>query len=349
MNMALTPGRLAAGAFTTVTGGGRRHGGASAHGRWRAAGAGALRRLRARREHAHFDRRGAGQQHVELGGGGVGQVDDAIADERAAIVDAHDDLAAVAQVGDLGVAGDGQRLVRGRHGVHVVALAQRGGLRREIPARTRRPCRAPPSPRCWPSRSSACRRLRRTADCRACRAARRAAPRRESSSTSAGGGGHRGAGRESAGRGGCSGWRRERLQPPRAMHRTTARALCALDTNPPMQSGRVMPFPWRRLYAQRAAVLSSSPGLRAARCVAVSRAARSGGRAHGDGLREVVHRHGVADAAVVARDDFEILEADAVGRPDLRLGRHQQHRGVRVLRRGIEVHALGLEARRRFR
>ena len=39
----------------------------------------------------------------------------------------------------------------------------------------------------------------------------------------------------------------------------------------------------------------------------------SRGDAPGDGLRKIVHRHGVAHAAVVARDHFEILEAHAVG------------------------------------
>ncbi len=91
-----------------------------------------------RRDHTHFDRRRARQQHVELGRGGVGQVDDAIADERAAVVDAHHHLAAVAQVGDFGVGGNRQRLVRRRHGVHVVGLAQRrrrGVKARAVPGR----------------------------------------------------------------------------------------------------------------------------------------------------------------------------------------------------------------------
>ena len=39
-----------------------------------------------------------------------------------------------------------------------------------------------------------------------------------------------------------------------------------------------------------------------------------GGDATGDRGREIVHGHRVAHAAVVARDDFEVLEADAVGR-----------------------------------
>ena len=90
-------------------------------------GSGGARRIAPRRDHAHFDRRGARGQHVELGRGGVGQVDDAVADERAAVVDAHDHLAAIAQVGDLGVARDRQGLVRGGHRVHVVRLAERGG------------------------------------------------------------------------------------------------------------------------------------------------------------------------------------------------------------------------------
>ena len=124
MNMGAVPGCAAAGAFDHAHR--RRCAAAAAPPVW-SGGSAEPARIAARREHADLHRRGAREQHVELGGGGVGQVDDAIADERPAIVDAHHDLAAIAQVRDLGVAGNGQGLVRRRHGVHVVALAQRRG------------------------------------------------------------------------------------------------------------------------------------------------------------------------------------------------------------------------------
>ena len=63
------------------------------------------------------------------------------ADERAAVVDAHDDAAAVGQVGHARVGGNRQRLVRCRHRVHVVGLAAGGACRlerRAVPARPRR-------------------------------------------------------------------------------------------------------------------------------------------------------------------------------------------------------------------
>ena len=43
-------------------------------------------------QRAHLHHRGAVAQHVELRGGRVGQIDDAVADEGSAIVDAHHDL-----------------------------------------------------------------------------------------------------------------------------------------------------------------------------------------------------------------------------------------------------------------
>ena len=82
MYIGSVPGDFTAGAFTTVTGGGA---------------AGAMRGNAEpgsgpRREHAHFDGCGALAQHVEPRRGGVRQVDDAVADERPAVVDAHDHL-----------------------------------------------------------------------------------------------------------------------------------------------------------------------------------------------------------------------------------------------------------------
>ena len=75
---------------------------------------------------ADLDHGGAVSQHVELRGRGVGQIDDAVSDERSAVVDADHDAAAVLQVRDPHVTGQGQRLVRGGHAVHVVSLAGRG-------------------------------------------------------------------------------------------------------------------------------------------------------------------------------------------------------------------------------
>ena len=64
-------------------------------------------------ERAHFDERRALAQHVELGRGGVRKVDDAVRHERPAVVDAHDDALAVAQVRHARVGGQRQRLVSG--------------------------------------------------------------------------------------------------------------------------------------------------------------------------------------------------------------------------------------------
>ena len=47
-----------------------------------------------------------------------------------------------------------------------------------------------------------------------------------------------------------------------------------------------------------------------------------------DGLRQVVNRHRVAGAAVVARDHIEIFEPDSIGRPVLLLGCNEYRRGV---------------------
>ena len=67
-------------------------------------------------------------QHVELCGRGVRQVDDAIADKGAAVVDPHHDAAPVLQIGDSNVGGQRQRLVSGRHAIHVVRFAGRGSF-----------------------------------------------------------------------------------------------------------------------------------------------------------------------------------------------------------------------------
>jgi hypothetical protein len=106
---------------------GHLHGGRGrrSRGRGERAGPGSRASALARRDHAHFDGRRTRAQHVELRRGGVGQIDDAVPDERATVVDAHDDLASVCEVRDLRVRGYRQCLVRGRHGVHVVRFAER--------------------------------------------------------------------------------------------------------------------------------------------------------------------------------------------------------------------------------
>ncbi len=86
-----------------------------------------------------------------------------------------------------------------------------------------------------------------------------------------------------------------------------------------------------------------------ARRVSFRPARRRGRRdATGDGRGEVVHRHGVAHAAVVARDHFEILEADAVRGPDLQSPRAPAAPAWLSASPGVEVDALGLEARDGF-
>src|SRR5262249_37961766 len=76
---------------------------------------------RAYRLHVHEG--GAGTEHVELGGSGVGEVDEAVVHEWATVVDLHDHALAVLEVGDAGVAGGGHHLVGGAHAVHVIGLA----------------------------------------------------------------------------------------------------------------------------------------------------------------------------------------------------------------------------------
>src|SRR5690606_18198015 len=59
----------------------------------------------------------------ELDRAGVGQVDDAVRMEGAAVVDPHYDAALIVQVGDPDITGQGQRLVRRCHAIQVVLLA----------------------------------------------------------------------------------------------------------------------------------------------------------------------------------------------------------------------------------
>src|ERR1700722_6786498 len=75
---------------------------------------------------AHVHHGGSVAQHVEFGGGRVREVDDSIADEGTAIVDSNHDAAAVLQIRDAHVGGQRQRLVGGRHAVHIIGFAGRG-------------------------------------------------------------------------------------------------------------------------------------------------------------------------------------------------------------------------------
>src|SRR5690606_6293292 len=74
------------------------------------------------------DHAAAGADDAELVRGGVGQVDQAVADEGTAVVDAHDHRAAVGDVGDPHITRDRQHRVRGGHRVHVIGLAGGGRL-----------------------------------------------------------------------------------------------------------------------------------------------------------------------------------------------------------------------------
>ncbi len=69
---------------------------------------------------------------AELRRRAVGEVDDPAVLERAAVVDAHDHAAAVAQVRDAHVARDRQRRMRRGHREHVVDLAARGAVAVEL-------------------------------------------------------------------------------------------------------------------------------------------------------------------------------------------------------------------------
>lgn len=56
-------------------------------------------------------------------GGGFGNIDDAVAVERAAVVDTDDDAFAVLHIGHACVAGNREGFVCGGEGVHIVTLA----------------------------------------------------------------------------------------------------------------------------------------------------------------------------------------------------------------------------------
>ncbi|MNT29921.1 hypothetical protein D3C72_1656870 [compost metagenome] len=80
----------------------------------------------------HDDLATARTDDAQLVGRDIGQVHDPVAVERAAVVHAHDDRLAVDHAGDARVAGNRQRGVGGRHGVHVVGLADRRGIAMEF-------------------------------------------------------------------------------------------------------------------------------------------------------------------------------------------------------------------------
>src|SRR5574343_626616 len=54
---------------------------------------------------------------------GIAEVDHPLTVERPAVIDAHDDLPARRHMPDAGIAGNGQRAVRGREAVDAVELA----------------------------------------------------------------------------------------------------------------------------------------------------------------------------------------------------------------------------------
>src|SRR3984893_10114016 len=65
--------------------------------------------------------------------GGTGRkIDDAMAYKGPAIVDPHDDRAAIVQIGDTGIARQRHGAVRRRDAVHVIALAVRGLVAMEV-------------------------------------------------------------------------------------------------------------------------------------------------------------------------------------------------------------------------
>ena len=77
---------------------------------------------RGRQDH-DFHRRRSGAHHAQFLGGPVGQVDNAIFHEGAAVVDAHIQLLVVAQIVHPHHGAEGQGFVGGRNAVHVVYFA----------------------------------------------------------------------------------------------------------------------------------------------------------------------------------------------------------------------------------
>jgi len=84
----------------------------------------------------HADRGVAGTDEAELAGGALRQVEHATPDERAAIVDAHDDAAAIVLVGDPQFGAERQRAVGGGQRRRVHALARCGARVQRVPGST---------------------------------------------------------------------------------------------------------------------------------------------------------------------------------------------------------------------
>ena len=75
----------------------------------------------------YANRRCPRPDHAHGAGGGIGEVDDTVLDERAAVVDQHGHGLAVGEVGDLHAGAQRESLVRGGHAILVVDGAA-GGL-----------------------------------------------------------------------------------------------------------------------------------------------------------------------------------------------------------------------------
>jgi hypothetical protein len=67
-------------------------------------------------------------------GGGVGEVDDAVVDHGAAVVDADEDCLAVAQIGDANPASEGEGAMGAGEGVHIEVFAGGGLVSLEVEA-----------------------------------------------------------------------------------------------------------------------------------------------------------------------------------------------------------------------
>ena len=118
------------------------------------------------------------RQRAELERGGVAEVDDPALDEGAAVVDAHDDAAAVGRVAHARIARQRQRRVRGGHRVHVVDLAVGGAPAMELAPVPGGQARARPARRRRPAACSCGRTVRRACSGRQRGSAPAPAPRR---------------------------------------------------------------------------------------------------------------------------------------------------------------------------
>ncbi len=105
--------------------------GATGSGRRRDLGVGRRGRF-ARDDRLDLDQAAAAVDQAELVGGGIGEVDDPVGMEWAAVGDAYHYRLAALDAGDAHVGGQGQRGMRGGHREHVVGLADRGLLAVEL-------------------------------------------------------------------------------------------------------------------------------------------------------------------------------------------------------------------------